>query len=108
MFPPSIVSLLSAAGILVAMNFAPKHSTFDDKEMAAPVNGDSAFDAEKASSDAPKLEVALVDEERYSHTQRGLKSRHVQLIALGGAIGTGLFVGSGESTHPLAVFVRVP
>ncbi|OUM51934.1 hypothetical protein BVG19_g1077 [[Candida] boidinii] len=26
---------------------------------------------------------------------RGLKSRHVQLIALGGAIGTGLFVGSG-------------
>lgn len=29
------------------------------------------------------------------HTlERGLKSRHVQLIAIGGAIGTGLFVGS--------------
>lgn len=28
-------------------------------------------------------------------TRRGLKSRHIQLIALGGAIGTGLFVGSG-------------
>lgn len=27
--------------------------------------------------------------------RRGLKSRHVQLIALGGCIGTGLFVGSG-------------
>ncbi|KAK0934549.1 hypothetical protein LTR29_013887 [Friedmanniomyces endolithicus] len=27
--------------------------------------------------------------------ERGLKSRHVQFIALGGAIGTGLFVGSG-------------
>ncbi|EMG49968.1 put4 Probable proline-specific permease put4 [Candida maltosa Xu316] len=27
--------------------------------------------------------------------ERGLKSRHSQLIALGGAIGTGLFVGSG-------------
>lgn len=27
--------------------------------------------------------------------KRGLKSRHVQLIAIGGAIGTGLFVGSG-------------
>lgn len=26
---------------------------------------------------------------------RGLKSRHIQLIALGGAIGTGLFIGSG-------------
>ncbi|KAF2281211.1 amino-acid permease inda1 [Westerdykella ornata] len=28
-------------------------------------------------------------------TQRGLKSRHIQFLALGGAIGTGLFVGSG-------------
>ncbi|KAK1085606.1 hypothetical protein LTR48_004379 [Friedmanniomyces endolithicus] len=27
--------------------------------------------------------------------ERGLKSRHIQFIALGGAIGTGLFVGSG-------------
>src|SRR3546814_4594829 len=26
--------------------------------------------------------------------QRGLKNRHIQLIALGGAIGTGLFLGS--------------
>lgn len=28
---------------------------------------------------------------------RGLKNRHVQLMALGGAIGTGLFLGSGTS-----------
>lgn len=27
--------------------------------------------------------------------ERGLKSRHAQLIAIGGAVGTGLFVGSG-------------
>ncbi|WP_392854742.1 hypothetical protein, partial [Klebsiella pneumoniae] len=27
----------------------------------------------------------------------GLKPRHVQLIALGGAIGTGLFLGAGQS-----------
>lgn len=30
---------------------------------------------------------------------RGLKNRHVQLIALGGTIGTGLFLGAGESIH---------
>ncbi|USS93915.1 amino acid permease [Fructilactobacillus ixorae] len=30
---------------------------------------------------------------------RGLKSRHVQLIALGGTIGTGLFLGAGKSIH---------
>lgn len=28
--------------------------------------------------------------------QRGLKNRHLQLIAIGGAIGTGLFLGSGK------------
>ncbi len=30
---------------------------------------------------------------------RGLKNRHVQLIALGGTIGTGLFLGAGQSIH---------
>ncbi|PSN64169.1 AAT family amino acid transporter [Corynespora cassiicola Philippines] len=32
-----------------------------------------------------------------SSTKRGLKSRHAQMIALGGTIGTGLFVGSGQA-----------
>ena len=30
---------------------------------------------------------------------RGLKSRHVQLIAIGGTFGTGLFLGAGQSIH---------
>lgn len=30
---------------------------------------------------------------------RGLKSRHIQMIAIGGAIGTGLFLGSGTAIH---------
>lgn len=34
---------------------------------------------------------------KYGTTQRGLKSRHIQLIALGGCIGTGLFVGTGAT-----------
>ncbi|KAM0549220.1 hypothetical protein ACHAPJ_009530 [Fusarium lateritium] len=33
----------------------------------------------------------------HSQTHRGLKSRHSQMIALGGTIGTGLFVGSGQA-----------
>lgn len=38
----------------------------------------------------------MAEKDKYS---RGLKSRHVQLIALGGTIGTGLFLGSGKSIH---------
>jgi len=34
------------------------------------------------------------DSTRAGHLQRGLRNRHIQLIALGGAIGTGLFLGS--------------
>lgn len=42
------------------------------------------------------VEAELLDP-RYAQTQRGLKSRHVQMMAIGGTIGTGLFVGSGEA-----------
>lgn len=41
-------------------------------------------------------------------TKRGLKSRHSQMIALGGTIGTGLFVGSGQALRmggPLALLL---
>jgi D-serine/D-alanine/glycine transporter len=31
--------------------------------------------------------------------ERGLENRHIQLIAIGGAIGTGLFLGAGKSIH---------
>lgn len=34
-------------------------------------------------------------QEKYGQTQRGLSPRHVQLMAIGGAIGTGLYVGIG-------------
>lgn len=32
-----------------------------------------------------------------AHLKRGLSNRHLQLIAIGGAIGTGLFMGSGKT-----------
>lgn len=42
--------------------------------------------------------------------KRGLKNRHIQLIALGGAIGTGLFLGSAsviQSAGPGIIWVML-
>ncbi|RDA95374.1 hypothetical protein CP533_3507 [Ophiocordyceps camponoti-saundersi (nom. inval.)] len=46
--------------------------------------------------------------QQHDQLARGLKSRHIQFLALGGAIGTGLFVGSGAilaSTGPAPLFM---
>ncbi|UKZ74557.1 hypothetical protein TrVFT333_002227 [Trichoderma virens FT-333] len=54
-------------------------------------------DTEKASSHNQLDDHAAgsIIQVNRSETTRGLKSRHIQMIALGSAIGTGLFVGSG-------------
>lgn len=53
---------------------------------------------EKYDSDLNELDaVDSIGDEKYGQTTRGLKSRHIQLIAIGGCIGTGLFVGTGAT-----------
>ena len=46
--------------------------------------------------------------EQGERLHRGLSNRHIQLIAIGGAIGTGLFMGSGRAISvagPSVIFV---
>ncbi|PHH77132.1 hypothetical protein CDD80_900 [Ophiocordyceps camponoti-rufipedis] len=55
---------------------------------------------------SPAIEYNLA--RQHDQLARGLKSRHIQFLALGGAIGTGLFVGSGAilaSTGPAPLFM---
>ncbi|KAK5651491.1 hypothetical protein OQA88_11945 [Cercophora sp. LCS_1] len=55
--------------------------------------GDLSSDKEEGSGITIDGGIAL---DKKSQLQRGLKSRHIQFLALGGAIGTGLFLGSGS------------
>lgn len=51
--------------------------------------GSAIAAAQSRNSSAASVVVAELVDQRYATTQRGLKSRHAQMIALGGAIGTG-------------------
>ncbi|KAI9759310.1 MAG: alpha-1,4-glucan branching enzyme [Chaenotheca gracillima] len=51
----------------------------------------------KMEEDVHRGEVVEDLELHNTKTHRGLKSRHSQMLALGGTIGTGLFVGSGAA-----------
>ncbi|PFH58580.1 hypothetical protein XA68_13482 [Ophiocordyceps unilateralis] len=56
----------------------------------------------------PPLGEYNLAQQQHDQLARGLKSRHIQFLALGGAIGTGLFVGSGAilaSTGPAPLFM---
>jgi amino acid transporter len=51
----------------------------------------TSFDAEKPGGDATSGQSSGAD------LQRNMSSRHLQFIAIGGTIGTGIFIGTGSA-----------
>ncbi|KAF2758911.1 AAT family amino acid transporter [Pseudovirgaria hyperparasitica] len=73
--------------------------------MSASLDHKGPHADEAAIDSTPNVAVGtLVDDklttnelQQFGQTKRGLSPRHVQLMAIGGSIGTGLFVGIGSS-----------
>ncbi|KAJ8104604.1 hypothetical protein ONZ43_g7770 [Nemania bipapillata] len=63
----------------------------NDEKVASSLEVPEAGPEPKTSPSAGEVNLA-----QGHQLQRGLKSRHIQFLALGGAIGTGLFIGSGQ------------
>ena len=76
-----------------------------------PLGHDHGHDAEKAGSssaaeksgslvDSPHLDdqhIVGIETSAAMALHRGLKARHITMIAIGGAIGTGLIIGTGKA-----------
>lgn len=69
------------------------HSHIDAKEKDKDTLGKDEFTNTTVAVKTEDGGVALIPEE--TGLKRSLEGRHIQLIAIGGSIGTGLFVGSG-------------
>ncbi|MCJ1415705.1 hypothetical protein MMC32_002037 [Xylographa parallela] len=79
--------------------------------MGAPAYDDPARIVEDKGvrmGEAADMYGDLDTAEEYGYVTRGLKSRHIQFIALGGTIGTGLFLGIGRAltqAGPLSILL---
>jgi amino acid transporter len=72
-----------------------KTSTSDD---VSPQIGEEEYGkTEYPAGEYPKEGVMVEPGSGHTKLTRGLKARHITMIAIGGAIGTGLIIGTGSA-----------
>lgn len=80
------------------------------QEVLSGDNVDSGLAGKRRNSvnEAAELYGDVETSAEFGYVERQLKSRHIQFIALGGTIGTGLFVGIGAALYesgPLSILL---
>ncbi|KAG0651995.1 Proline-specific permease [Hyphodiscus hymeniophilus] len=82
-------------------HFDPEKDAHVSNEKNAVYSKDAIVYADEATGETEAVEFGEVKELRVAsndaHGRRGLAQRHIQMIALAGTIGTGLFLGSGKA-----------
>ncbi|KAL8839738.1 MAG: hypothetical protein Q9170_001609 [Blastenia crenularia] len=71
----------------------------DLKEPPPARLGDEKYDPDVVKYDSEGSSGEVAGEVQNGQLHKGLKGRHMQMIAIGGSIGAGLFVGSGSAFH---------
>ena len=76
----------------------------------SPSSNGTPKDHEHGKTDYAATGEPFVDPDELDHTalHRGLKSRHITMIAIGGAIGTGLIIGTGVALARAGYVFRSP
>ncbi|KAF7561083.1 hypothetical protein G7046_g3070 [Stylonectria norvegica] len=87
------------------------HRTNVSHDVEKPVIG-SGYDGpnynDTYNKDEPPLHIRGLETSPETSLHRGLKARHITMIAIGGAIGTGLIIGTGKAlaqAGPGSVFI---
>jgi yeast amino acid transporter len=73
-----------------------------------PAKAEYSAQSYPAQHDYPLQEIHGIEFSEETKLTRGLKARHVSMIAIGGAIGTGLIIGTGVAlarAGPASMFI---
>lgn len=88
--------------VIITMGVFNRHSarppTYSEGETFASKNEyDAAGAYPPAQHEPPPQQIRGIEFSEETRLTRGLKARHITMIAIGGAIGTGLIIGTGRA-----------